>query len=543
MESLHSELCDATTRYTDFFVQFREVDRDGDEIKPTGRVSKVYGWRWDRDQIQGDGSVGGWLDVDDIVDADILVLDAAPRHFDVLCDDEHEHLLIIGSRGSGKSELGARWLLKRIAIAPKKALSLLVAKRKKARRFVEKKLLGKMPDSWLSASLGNKGRKGYRRAADEISLSFKHGCLVDCLSARVPDDARGDDIVGALIDETQLCPAEARANLILSGRDNAGADIQTCETATLLAGDFEEYLDACRDDETYLVEELSITDNVHLDTVFDEYYGVKVPKLVIWARHHQPKADFEQEIGKWDAERRRFCPQVTQQTGLVYYQYKRKLHVREYDEDSAGSVVRTICSSIEPLVGEEKTYKVTHGRWRTALDWVVGVDFEPEPFAAVACKVFETPSGWPDLLWVIREFGEQNADASALGYQVYEAIGEAGTIPDAAGRYSEGKKSSVALLRDAGLNVRGPIRNPAERDRINALNGKLENGAGQVSLIIDPSCTHTISALQRQRLGANKAPGGMRDGEDHYARALGHIVHYLYPITRAVREAKAAANA
>lgn len=530
-EKLHSELCDAKTRFTDFFVQFREVDLVDGQICPTGRLSKLYGWRWDRDRINADGSVGGWLDADEIADPSINVLDAAPRHFDLLCDDEHGHLMAVGSRGAGKSEFLQRWLQKRIAIAPKKASSLVVTKRRKARKFVEKKILPQLPDSWLSCGLGNKGRKGYRKANDEISLSFRHGGLLDCLSSKVVDDARGDDIVTAAIDESQLCPREGRANLFLSVRDSSGMATQTAETATKLAGDFEDYLDGCESNPSYRVELLSITDNIHLDRVYDEYYGREVPEPVVWARREMPLADFEQEIGVYDSTDGRFYPRAAQQTGLVYYQFRRPLHVRAFGDDPE-SVVRAVCSSIEPTVGEDITYRTSASRWRAEHEWLVGVDFDPAPLAAVAAKVFKTPSGWPDLLWVVHEFAEHNADATALGQQVMGALGGGAAVPDAAGRFSGGKRSSVVLLRDCGLDVRGPVKNPEERNRINAVNAKLQNGSEQVALLIDPQCKRTIASLQKQRLGAGGTPTGMSGGEDHFAKALGHLVHYLYPVGR-----------
>ena len=94
-------------------------------------------------------------------------------------------------------------------------------------------------------------------------------------------------------------------------------------------------------------------------------------------------------------------------------------------------------------------------------------------------------------------------------------------------------------MRDGGLDLRGPNKNPADRDMINAINGKLRNGADQVSLLVDPSCTQRIASLGRQRLGAGGKPATMENGEDHFGRALGYLVHYLYPVTQR-KAAKAA---
>lgn len=548
-ECLLRDLCDARTRCTDFLVRFREVDRIDGEIRPTGRRSSVYGWRWDRDAVQPDGTVGGWANLDELPDPEILELDCNPIQFGILCDDEHEHILVVGSRGSGKSETGDRWLIKRIAVSPKAALSLLVAKRKKARRFVEKKLLPLLPQQWLTSGDGNKGKRGYRKSQDEIALSFRNGCMVDCLSAKVADDARGDDQVGALIDEAQLCPAEARENLILSGRrseEGAGAarlPIQTLETATLLAGEFESYIEAAQADPTYRVVELSITDNIHLETVYDEKTGRDLPALVLWARQHMDPLRFEQEIGKWDEGAQRFRPVAAKDSGLVLHQFKRSANVLEYHApdahpEAATRAIQRLASSIEKGVGEDITAELAEKRFGVAHEWLHSVDWQPDPLAAISAKVFQGPPGHPPILWVLREYALADADPTALGEEIMHATGGGGCVPDAAGsKHSKGKKSSNRLLRRAGLDVRGPTRNPWDVDLINAVNAKLCNANGEVSLTIDPSCVNTITAAQKWRRSPNGKPALMEGGEERYGRALGYLVHFFWPSKAEARAA------
>jgi len=491
----------------------------------------VYGWRWDRDKHNPDGTVGGWADIDELPDPKILVLDYGPAAFEILCDDEHEHLIVVGSRGSGKSFTGAGWKLKRIAVSPKQALSLLVAKRKKARRFVEKKLLPLMPHWWLTGSGRGSSVQGYRRAQDEISLSFKHGGMVDCLSAKVADDARGDDQTGALIEEAQLCPPEARENLILSGRRSEGADgnvlpIQTMETATLLAGEFEDYLAKARQDPSYRVWELSITDNIYLERKYDDVTGCMLPALVLWAREHMPQARFEQEIGVWDEDTQRFRPKAFRAEGLVYYGYQADRNLCAFDPRPrvAKKTIARIVSSIHPDVGADIT-----SRDHSAL-WLCGMAFDANPYAAVVCKLFSAQDGHPPVLWAVDELESTDNDVVALAKQIKGAFGgEVLIVPDAAGRYSEGGRSSVDLLADMGFRVAGPRRNAYERDRHNAVNTKFFDGAGRTSLVISPKCKRLLRALHGQTLGDNGKEQVMDGGVDHFAAALGHLVVHFWP--------------
>ena len=528
---LRASISDPRIRYTDFFVRFREIHRHGGKLAPTGRVSRTYGWRWDRDRVNADGTVGGWVD-GDVRDAVPLVLDCNPMQFEILADDDHEHLLIYGSRGSSKSELGARWLAKRIAISPRAALSLLVVKRKKARRFVEKKLMPLISQAWLADGGGNKGKKGYRKSQDEIVLSFKNGCMLDCLSAKVADDARGDDQVGALIDEAQLCPPEARENLILSGRRSVGAGggqvIQTLETATLLAGDFEDYIDRARKDPTYAVHELSITDNIHLETAHDELTGCELPKLVMWAREHQPKSRFEQEIGVWDEAHKRFRPVAAKATGLVWCEFTQE-NVARFDPVGYVDTIRRLMSSIDPKIGDDVTAELarTHARRSAAL--TIGLSLEPLLHAAVIGRWFSTVPGAPPLLWIVDEVGVEEASARTLARTlVARGHGDSVVVPDAGGRYSEGGKTSLAYLRAEGFTVRGPTKNPRDIDLTNKVNGKLRNGAGRVTLLVDPRCEKTIDCLKNQRRTATTgAPAVMPDNQQNYGLALGYLVAYF----------------
>lgn len=533
METLQREWCDEATRYIDFLVQFREVARVDGEIRPTGELSRIYGWVWDRDAEQADGSVGGWADDVDSVSLDrVHVLDCNPMQFGILCDDEHEHILIVGSRGSSKSETAARWQAKKIATSPRAAISAIVAKRKKARRFVEKKLLPLLPEHWLAGDSRRAGETGYRRSTEEISLTFRHRCLADFLSAKVPDDARADDMVAALIDEAQLCPAEARENLILSGRRSEGAGnrlpIQTLETATLLAGEFEDYVARASKDPSYRVVELSITDNIHLETVYDEVTGCNLPPLVIWARNNQPKGRFEQEIGVWDEVNKRFHPIAEKQTGLVWCEFS-KTNVERYAVHTATETIRRVLSSIHPDVGHDITPQTVAARFRKPAEEVFGVAFEPLLYTTVVGRWFSTPAGMPPLLWITDEVGVDEANARELARRAKDqGHANAAAVPDAGGRYSEGGKTSLAYFRAEGFQVRGPAKNSKMIDVINKVNGKLRNAAGIPTLLVDPRCVGLLACLRGQRRTPSSGdPAIMENHEQNYGLALGYLVDYF----------------
>jgi hypothetical protein len=503
-------------------------------VEPTGRVSRVYGWRYDRLSINPDGSIGGYVDDAEIHGANVHELDCNPAQFDVLCDDDSFHIIVYGSRRSSKTELGARWQVKQIARWPGKLLAAMREKRAKSRAYVEEKLLPLVPARWL-----RQGKEGIRKAQDELAILCENGTRLRFLTAKVPDDARGDGIPAGFIDETQLVDAETRSNLLLSCSEG-GSAFQTLETGTLLDGEFMEYLEAAKSNERYRVVELSVTDNVHLDVAYDEITGAEIPEFVISARSIMDPKRFAQEVGVWDAAAKRFRPQVSTPTGAVYWPFKRTEHVKAYDSRFAGKEIRRMFSSAHPGVGTDITAQVAASKFRTATPHLVGVDVEAPPLAAVIARVFRAPPGVPDIVWVIDEIGiEDEPDGIRLGQHLQRAgYSNSGIVPDAGGKHSDGGKSTIRALRNEDHHVQGPRRNPSDRDRRNVVNAKLRNAKDEATLFIDPRCKRLIAALQGQRLTQR----GDREAEmecksHHFARALGYVVHYFWPSTAERRAA------
>lgn len=477
-----------------------------------------------------DGTIGAPADVEVIDRPSIETYDVNSAQFSILTDDETPHFLVIGSRGSSKTKLAELWHIKQVCRWSGKAISFMREKRQKLRRYLEQRLLPNFPSTWIQ------NPHDVRKAQDELAVRVANNVWLWFVTSFKKDDARGDDVVAAIIDETQLTPPESRENLILSCRRviEAGGkkkQIQTLETGTYVDGWFMDYVERAQSDPRYRVIELSVTDNVHLETEFDRVTQHEIPSMVVSARSIMDPRRFSQEVGIWDDNAKRFRPQVYTSVGRVYWPFSRKTHVAEWSKNYAGKYIRRLYSSAHKGVGNDITTQLAAARFRVAKAFVSGVDVEAPPLAAVIGKIYQTPPGMPDLLWVVDEVGvEDEPDGTRLGQRIQSTgYSDVGVVPDAAGRHSDGGKSTVRLLRAVGLHVQGPKRNPADKDRQNALNAKLRNANDEVTLLIDPKCRHLIAALQGQRLtpkGDREAE--MTDKEHHYARALGYLVHYFW---------------
>ena len=97
---------------------------------------------------------------------------------------------------------------------------------------------------------------------------------------------------------------------------------------------------------------------------------------------------------------------------------------------------------------------------------------------------------------------------------------------------SAGGTTDLALLKNAGFEVRARNKAPLVRDRINAVNSKFKNTKGVNSLYVLKSCKNVIKSIERQiyKEGTNVPD---KDGShDHFNDALGYLVEYNFPVRR-----------
>ena len=68
------------------------------------------------------------------------------------------------------------------------------------------------------------------------------------------------------------------------------------------------------------------------------------------------------------------------------------------------------------------------------------------------------------------------------------------------------------------------------RDRVNSVNTKLKNAAGQQTLFVDPKCKYSIDSLQRLTYKEGTTQIDKDSGLDHQADCIGYLIDFLFPI-------------
>jgi hypothetical protein len=97
---------------------------------------------------------------------------------------------------------------------------------------------------------------------------------------------------------------------------------------------------------------------------------------------------------------------------------------------------------------------------------------------------------------------------------------------------SAGGVTDLAILKNAGFNLRVRNNHPLIRDRINSVNTKLKNANGVRTLFIANSCKNVLKSIERQIYKENTTIPDKDNNYDHMNDALGYLVEYLYPVRR-----------
>ena len=160
----------------------------------------------------------------------------------------------------------------------------------------------------------------------------------------------------------------------------------------------------------------------------------------------------------------------------------------------------------------------------------IGLDFNVEPMCAVV-SVIEN-----DSIIIIDEIQIYSSNTNEMVDEIKTRYNKKIIIyPDPSAKQrktSAGGMTDLAILKNAGFEVRCRNKAPLVRDRINAVNSKLKNVKGQNSLFILKSCKNAIKSIERQIYKEGTHIPDKDSGYDHMNDALGYLVEYNYPLKR-----------
>ena len=104
--------------------------------------------------------------------------------------------------------------------------------------------------------------------------------------------------------------------------------------------------------------------------------------------------------------------------------------------------------------------------------------------------------------------------------------------PDPAGsaRSTTSRRSDHAILKDYGFLIRAKRSHPSHVDRLNALNRKLLDADGNVTMTVDPKCIYLIKDLEQVQ---RDKKGGIDKSQielTHSLDACSYAIAYKFPV-------------
>ncbi len=300
---------------------------------------------------------------------------------------------------------------------------------------------------------------------------------------------RGPNLAWFGVDELTYVPLEAWQRLEARLRDPRAKRL--CGFAALTPKGFDWVYERFKANpvEGYELIEAQPFENRHILSAVPDYYE----RL---GRSYDSRFYEQEALGKF----------LNVQQGRVYHAFDRAAHVRPVQYDG-----------------------------RLPLRWAW--DFNISPMSSVICQqrggevaaldeiVLHT-SSTPE---VCREF------AARWGHHRGEVV-VYGDASGASARSVTGKSDYYMIrqffrgLPEMHLSLRVPRANPPVRDRINAVNARLSNAAGEHSLFVHPSCRELIADLEQvaYKSGSSVVDKESNPARTHTSDALGYYVWHEF---------------
>ena len=164
--------------------------------------------------------------------------------------------------------------------------------------------------------------------------------------------------------------------------------------------------------------------------------------------------------------------------------------------------------------------------------FIIGIDFNVDYMTAVLACIYSDQT-----IHYIDEIRQSNSSTESLCKEMkvkWQGVQEAYPDPAGTARSTTSSRSDHQILRDNGYKVFASRRHPSHRDRLNALNRKLEDANGVIKMTIDPKCKYLIKDLEQVQ---RDRKGGIDKSNielTHSLDAATYLISYKFPIVQRI---------
>jgi phage terminase large subunit len=173
----------------------------------------------------------------------------------------------------------------------------------------------------------------------------------------------------------------------------------------------------------------------------------------------------------------------------------------------------------------------------------LAADFNIDPMAWVICQYRTNENGLKQIV-VIDEIFMRNTNTAQACEEFKSRYPNhtAGVVlyGDATGqaRHTDSNRSNWKIIEEElsayGITKRVPTSNPAERDRVNAVNRMICNSKGERNIFVNPNCKHTIQDLEQVAFkeGSTKIDKDSNLLLTHPSDALGYLIERDFSLNK-----------
>ena len=161
---------------------------------------------------------------------------------------------------------------------------------------------------------------------------------------------------------------------------------------------------------------------------------------------------------------------------------------------------------------------------------VIGIDFNVDYMSAVLACIYGDGT-----IHYIDEIRQNNSSTENICKAMKERWGGVQEIyPDPAGsaRSTTSNRSDHQILREHNYLVYARKNHPSNIDRLNALNRKLKDASGKISMTVDPRCKYLIKDLEQVQRDRKGGIDKTNLQLTHSLDACSYLIEYKFPIVQ-----------
>lgn len=382
--------------------------------------------------------------------------------------------VVVAGRRWGKTQLAKTAMIK-MARYPRRKVWYVAPTYRMAKTIMWDELLESVPKKWI-------------KKINETTLTIRlvNGSIIECKGADKPDTLRGIGLHYVVLDEFQDMKEDVWKKVIRPTLVSTKGHAMFIGTPK----SFNHLYDLYAMGQDVELIDAGSWESWQFPTITSPFIPAEE---IDAARKDLDEKSFRQE----------FEASFETMAGRVYYPFSRDKHVGQHE------------------------FNPTLPIW-------VGQDFNIDPMSSVIIQPQTNGE-----LWAVDEivlFGSNTEEVcNEIERKYWRHLNQIVVYPDPAGAYGQHARgeSDLDIFRERGLiRIKHRRKHPRIADRVNAVNRKLQNANGDISLRVNHTCKNLIGSLEQTIYKSGSREVNKDMGIEHSTDAIGYPIELEYPVRK-----------